>query len=181
MIQIRNDVFETNSSSAHTIAIKKNNEYDYSLKWLLDDDGIFRLWSTNDLDFGRSPFDVLCTTYEKIPYFIAAYGFKLISKIIMENIPEVKKVEKPYIDNDWDDPDLKQGIDHQSIGMLQHFIEKNNLTIEEALFNNKYIIIIDGDEYNTWRKMINCGLIDKDKLENTGKDSYFDGDSYDTD
>jgi hypothetical protein len=62
-----------------------------------------------------------------------------------------------------------------------HLESKNNLTIEEALFNNKYIIIIDGDEYNTWGKMINCGLIDKNSLEDIGFNSYFDGDSYDTD
>ena len=175
MIQIRNNTFETNSSSAHTIAIKNHDEYDYSLKWLFD------FWCTSDLDFGRSPFNILCTTYEKIPYFIATYGFEKISKIIMENIPEVKEIKKPRIDPIWDDPDLKQGIDHQSIGMLQHFIEKNNLTIEEALFNNKYIIIIDGDEYDTWGKMINCGLINTNNLEYLGKNSYFDGDSYDTD
>ena len=181
MIQIRDNVYETNSSSAHTIAVKNHDEYDYDLKWLLDEDGTFKLWSTSDLDIGRSPFDVLCTTYQKIPYFIATYGYEFISKIIMENIPEVKRIEKPYIDKDWDDPDLKQGIDHQSVGMLQHFIEKNNLTIEDALFNNKYIIIIDGDEYDTWGKMINCGLIDKNSLEDTGLNSYFDGDSYDTD
>ena len=60
-------------------------------------------------------------------------------------------------------------------------IDKNNLTIEEVLFNNKYIIIIDGDEYNTWGKMINCGLINTNNLEDLGKNSYFDGDSYDTD
>ena len=181
MIQIRDNVFETNSSSAHTIAVKNHDDYDYDLKWLLDEDGTFKLWSTSDLDFGRSPFDVLCTTYQKIPYFIATYGYEFISKIIMENIPEVKRIKKPHINKRWDDPDLKQGIDHQSVGMLQHFIKEHNLTIEEALFNNKYIIIIDGDEYNTWGKMINCGLIDKNSLEDTGFNSYFDGDSYDTD
>lgn len=176
MIQIRNNVFETNSSSAHSIAIKNKDEYDYDLKWLLDEDGTFELWSTSDLDFGRSPFDVLCTTYQKIPYFIAAYGFKLISKIIMENIPEVKRVKKPHIDKRWDDPDLRQGIDHQSVGMLQNFIKKNNLTIEEALFNNKYIIIIDGDEDNIWGKMIHSGLINTDILQYADEDMYFEED-----
>ena len=181
MIQIRNNVFETNSSSAHTVAVKNHDEWDFDLKWLLDENGVFELWSTSDLEFGRSPFDVLCTTYQKIPYFIATYGFKKISKIIMDNIPQVKSVKKPRIDSSWDDPDLKQGIDHQSVGMLEYFIEKNNITIEEALFNNKYIIIIDGDEYNTWGKMINCGLINTNNLEDLGRNSYFDGDSYDTD
>ena len=181
MIQIRNNTFETNSSSAHTIAIKNHDEYDYSLKWLLDENGVFDFWCTSDLDFGRSPFNILCTTCEKIPYFIATYGFEKISKIIMENVPEVKEVKKPRINPKWDDPDLKQGIDHQSIGMLEHFIEKNNITIEEALFNNKYIIIIDGDEYNVWGRMINCGLIDKNVLKNIGTDIYFNEDEHDTD
>ena len=181
MIQIRNSVFETNSSSAHTIAVKNKDEYDYNLKWFLNEDGSFEFWDMSSLEFGRSPFDVLCTTYQKIPYFIASYGYKIISKIIMENVPEVKSIRKPHINSRWDDPDLQQGIDHQSIGMLKHFIEKNKLTIEEALFNNKYIIIIDGDEYNTWGKMIKCGLINTNNLEDLGKDSYFDGDSDDMD
>ena len=77
MIQIRNNTFETNSSSAHTVAIKNHDEYDYSLKWLLNENGVFDFWCTSDLDFGRSPFDVLCTTCDKIPYFIA----KLLSII----------------------------------------------------------------------------------------------------
>lgn len=176
MIQIRNSVFETNSSSAHTIAVKNKDEYDYNLKWFLNEDGSFEFWDMSSLEFGRSPFDVLCTTYQKIPYFIASYGYKIISKIIMENVPEVKSIRKPHINSRWDDPDLQQGIDHQSIGMLKHFIQKNNITIEEALFNNKYIIIIDGDEYNTWGKMINCGLININNLEDLGKDSYFNDD-----
>ena len=54
-------------------------------------------------------------------------------------------------------------------------------TIEEALFNNKYIIIIDGDEYNVWGRMINCGLIDKNVLKNTETDIYFNEDENDTD
>ena len=99
----------------------------------------------------------------------------------MENVPEVKEVKKPSINPRWDDPDLKQGIDHQSIGMLEHFIKENNITIEEALFNNKYIIIIDGDEYNVWGRMINCGLIDKNVLKNTGINIYFNEDENDTD
>ena len=43
MIQIRNSVFETNSSSAHTIAVKNKDQYDYDLKCLLNDDGTFEL------------------------------------------------------------------------------------------------------------------------------------------
>ena len=98
MIQIRNNVFETNSSSAHTVAVKNHDEYDYDLNWFVDENGVFELWSTSELEFGRSPFDVLCTTYQKIPYFIATYGFKTITKIIKENIPEIKAFKKPYID-----------------------------------------------------------------------------------
>ena len=166
MIQIRNDVFETNSSSAHTIAIKKKDKYDYDLGWYVDDNGKFELWGT-DLEFGRCPFDVLMTTKEKLPYFICVFGFKKISRIILENVPEVKEIKKPRLSR-WDPEDLKGGIDHQSVGMLEHFIKEHNLTIEEALFNTKYIIIIDGDEYNTWCKMVESGIIDKEVFDDTG-------------
>ena len=187
MIQIRSDVFETNSSSAHTIAVKKQDEYDYDLSWYYhyDEDGKedettldFRCFFHQD--FGRSPFDILDTTARKLPYFVSTFGFKKMKKIILKCCPNIKHVIKKPAYSKWDDPDMKDGIDHQSYGMLEHFIEKNNLTIEEALFNNKYIIIIDGDEYDVWGKMINCGLINTNNLEDLGKNSYFDGDSYDT-
>lgn len=163
MIQIRNDVFETNSSSAHTIAIKKKDKYDYDLGWYVDNDGKFEMWGS-DLEFGRSPFDILMTTREKLPYFICVFGFKKISRIILENVPEVKEIKKSRLNSE----DLKGWIDHQSVGMLEHFIKEHNLTIEEALFNTKYIIIIDDDEYNTWCKMVESGIIDKEAFDDTG-------------
>lgn len=166
MIQVRNEVFETNSSSAHTIAIKKNDEYDYDLGWYVDDNGTFELWRT-ELEFGRTPFDILTETKEKLPYFICAFGFKKISRIILENVSEVKQIKKPCL-TQWDYKDLKGGIDHQSAGMLEHFIKKHNLTIEEALFNTKYIIIIDGDEYNIWDKMVRENIINKEIFDDTG-------------
>lgn len=89
-IQIRNSIFETNSSSMHSIAIVKpdnikdgaDDRYGWQLvsEWLkpgkdvevnhpiaIDDESI---------DFGRWPFRILSTMYEKAQYAIASYGDK---------------------------------------------------------------------------------------------------------
>lgn len=59
-------------------------------------------------------------------------------------------------------------IDHQSIGMLQSFLEKHNITLREFLTNPQYIVIIDGDEYNQWDKMFDAGLCNKNDYIETG-------------
>lgn len=55
-------------------------------------------------------------------------------------------------------------IDHQSAGMLTRFLATHNVSLEEFLTNKKYTIIIDGDEYCTWSKMQNSGLINQSAI-----------------
>ena len=162
MIQVRSNVFETNSSSEHSIVVKKHSEYDYDLGYYFDEEtGTLNLgWC--DFEFGRSPFDILGTTMEKLPYFITTFGLELMSKIIKLNIPEVKEIKHNC--HSWYGEDLIGGVDHQSVGVLPIFIKKNNLTIDEVLFNTRYIIVIDGDEFGIWRKLNEYGLIDKEAI-----------------
>ena len=64
-------------------------------------------------------------------------------------------------------------VDHQSMGMLQHFLEKHKLTLEEFLKDPKYIVIIDGDEYCAWQKMFDAGICLKENFIETGlKDQW---------
>lgn len=56
-------------------------------------------------------------------------------------------------------------VDHQSSGLLEGFLKKNNITLKEFLFNKKYIVIIDGDEYNTFGKACKAGIIDLNNME----------------
>ena len=53
-------------------------------------------------------------------------------------------------------------IDHQSMGMLKNFIKDNNISLKEFLTNKKYVIIVDGDEYETWETYKRSGMIDLD-------------------
>ena len=73
--QIRQGVFETNSSSMHSIVVKKTLEYytkeeaegeihiRKSGKWTIYED---------DLEFGRSPFEIIGSFKRKIHYAIAS-------------------------------------------------------------------------------------------------------------
>lgn len=76
MIKIRKSMFETNSSSMHSLvvmkedkAVKKYSEY---YDYCLSDGHKFIIYSTGDLKFGRWPFDILCTPEAKIRYAIAS-------------------------------------------------------------------------------------------------------------
>lgn len=52
-------------------------------------------------------------------------------------------------------------IDHQSAGLLMNFLKKKNISLKEFLTNKRYIIVCDGDEYYTWNRYKNSGMIDK--------------------
>ena len=56
-------------------------------------------------------------------------------------------------------------IDHQSAGLLQNFLKDKNISLKEFLSNQKYIIVIDGDEYCDFNRLLNSGIIDKDFIK----------------
>lgn len=53
-------------------------------------------------------------------------------------------------------------IDHQSAGLLTNFLKDKGISLKEFLTNKKYTIIVDGDEYDTYRRMKNSGFINLD-------------------
>lgn len=65
-------------------------------------------------------------------------------------------------------------IDHQSSGILTNFLRDKGITLKEFLTNKKYIIVIDGDEYEEFEKMKNAGLINMDFIEEEYSTSYDD-------
>jgi hypothetical protein len=52
-------------------------------------------------------------------------------------------------------------IDHQSAGLLKNFLKDKGISLKEFLTNKKYVIIIDGDEYEAWNRYKKTGIIDK--------------------
>lgn len=66
-------------------------------------------------------------------------------------------------ENYWESPAIGT-IDHQSAGMLKNFLKENNVSLKEFLTNKKYIIVIDGDEYNELEKLMKSGILDKNNI-----------------
>ena len=72
-----------------------------------------------------------------------------------------KKTAKFDEENYYDAPAIGM-IDHQSAGLLTNFLKDKGISLKEFLTNKKYTIIVDGDEYDTYRRMKNSGFINLD-------------------
>ena len=169
MIQIRRNVFETNSSSSHSISIRSDAlmkelgediyfTHDEMLDSLnLTKDGKFISYE-KDWYFGRAPFRPIDTFALRFMYAYASFAYddesraELIS-LLKELVPECTSIAEP----EW------SGTDEP---FLQSFMEKYNITLREFLTNKKYIVIQDGDEYCIWEDLIASGLIDINSLDN---------------
>lgn len=156
MLQIRKNVFETNSSSTHSLVISnKERSYDYNLPV---EDGVLTIPFG---EFGWGP-DILSTPIEKLSYLITdridLYDIPedikddedAVQALIMESepiceivdaikycCPEVKEV-RFEIGDSWNPFGY---VDHQSCGTSNDA----GFSIEEIAFSNKVIIMIDND------------------------------------
>ena len=172
---IRRSVFETNSSSMHSICIMKDNGVyspDELREGLYIYNGVLRIYSHN-LCFGRHPFQILCTFYDKLRYVIAAYcgsytrdvvaaqNLHTITEIVKKHIPEFDGFKFDRLGDDVDYGD----IDHQSMGILESFIDKKGLSLEDFLIQKKYMIVIDGDEYCDFSKYCKHHIIDTSRID----------------
>lgn len=66
--------------------------------------------------------------------------------------------------DEYDDFPYYGYVDHQSSGLLQGFLDSHNITIKDFIFNQKYHVVIDGDEYCIFDDMVKYGLIDKNNV-----------------
>lgn len=172
--QIRNGVFETNSSSMHSLVVKKESCY-YTEDELRTDiyfnEGVWDIWDADELRFGRTPFRSLATFESKVRYAIASMcgynkdrveKFKEIKKLVTEIIPECTDIGLPEC-FDYGDTVISYGSVDENI--LSPFLTKENISLKEFLTNKKYVVIVDGDEYCIWESLKDAGLIDSDKIE----------------
>jgi len=185
---IRHGVFETNSSSMHSIVVTKydmmNKPTDKEEDAFLGHGNKLIIWGS-DLEFGRSPFEVLATPERKLHYAIASilsgavYGHiteegncddylsaKLneFDELAMGLFKGCKGIEYPlqtkYNDKEeWEEPYLGF-VDHDSDTLLTRFLESENITLYEFVSDPKYVVIIDGDEYCVFNNLKDSGLID---------------------
>lgn len=176
---IRQQTFETNSSSQHSIAIVETDEkfteeeiresfYKYAnvnygeiMEKPFRVDFSAKEWEeVEPLQFDRYPFQLLVSYCDKLRYVIASNSYGDPESIISE----VKEKHSYITDfvfgkNTWRDDEIDYGsVDHQSNGLLHYFLLNNNLTIEQFLTSKRYVVIIDGDEYSTTRNLRISGL-----------------------
>lgn len=167
---IRQGTFETNSSSSHSLVITKSKQVEkYPKVWLHG--GYLRLY-TDDLEFERTPNKPLTTFKEKLGYLIASYRndenkIDEIVEVVKKLIPECHGIEFPedVFGFEEESGNYYGYIDHQSSGILKKYLTEYNVSFEEFLTNKKYIIVIDGDEYNMWGAFKESGLINEEFIE----------------
>lgn len=201
--QIRRNVFETNSSSMHSIVVMKEDNYitenNVSFGYYYNkEDGTVDFEPADE--YGRSPFQILYKFKDKLKYAMAALCdnkeddyYKEICEVIKEFIPSftdfnlsgrpesykkkwysderIKEIKKDYdfLGERNDELIFYEynfgSIDHQSMDLLPSFLEKNNISIKEFLTNNKYVVIIDGDEYCIFKEIKERGLININNID----------------
>lgn len=178
MIQIRDNTFETNSSSSHSLIIT-----DFDDKYTPEEmmKGIY-LWEDKEtrmhesgLEFYRSPFSLLATFESKSRYAIASSQGHLadeVEKIWYKYIPnfngfkfDMKTEEYDYDKKEWVDLDEPKPIyggtdDYQIEGWLKSY----NVSLEDFLTMRRYMVVCDGDEYREWYHILDSGLVDKSHI-----------------
>ena len=178
MIQIRDNTFETNSSSSHSLIITDfDGKYtpEEMMKGIyLWEDKETRMYESN-LEFYRSPFSLLATFESKSRYAIASSQGHLadeVEKIWHKYIPnfngfkfDMKTEEYDYDKKEWVDLDEPKTIyggtdDYQIEGWLKSY----NVSLEDFLTMRRYMVVCDGDEYREWYHILDSGLVDKSHI-----------------
>lgn len=176
-IKIRKGVFETNSSSMHSLVVKKENEYytqeEMTGRMYLDDNGVWKIWSDDDLHFGREPFQCLGDFSKKVKYAIASLcgyndnakeTFDNIVKLVHEICPACTDIVLPT-EYSYEDDSNTTYYGYVEEDILSDFLAKENITLKEFLSNKKYIVIVDGDEHCIYKSMKRSGMINTDNIE----------------
>lgn len=172
MVTIRQNVFETNSSSMHSLCITNNTEEDDlrdEVFWIHD--GIWRI-RDDELTFERYPFRILYRFSDKVKYVIASLcGSYKPGDEAQKNLDEIREVCKDVIPEFKDfafEVDYKENPHYgyaQNYGNLEKWMEANGISIRDFLLSKKYIVICDGDEYYEWEKVKASGLINLDIIK----------------
>ena len=177
MKQIRRNVFETNSSSSHSLVITTDNEH-YTREEINKNfymtDGIVRLWESS-LEFYRSPFDMLVTFKDKLRYAIASSNGNLVDQCrelcckYVDGFTDFEFDTKDYV---WDSEVKDYVVTDEPIPnyggtddyQIEGWLKKYNVSLEEFLTNKRYIVVVDGDEYAIYDHIKKSGLFDTSKI-----------------
>lgn len=170
MLQIRHGLFETNSSSSHAIIIRKEappltSEIIANAKCHMRNSNTLQI---EDNEYGRSPFRLLTNWVDRFAYAVASYCYdddkvQEIIDLVCAKVPCIEKVEFPK-ENEWYGGGYGY-VDHQSADLLGYTLKEKGITLEDFIFNDKYVVVIDGDEYCILDDQLAHGRINKDEIE----------------
>lgn len=187
---IRNKTFETNSSSMHSLVVVKNPK-PYKSNELLSEhvyDNEFDLFEWEKGYYGRSPYKVLRTPIDKLRYYVAHYlgankQLELLPevlKFIEEEASVVKSKIKLTVEEDAHEDQFANygyaGINDTGEDVFE-YIERNNISLKEFVTNPKYVVIIDGDEYQEFKKLFESNILNAEDFEYISSGADFWNDS----
>ena len=166
MRKIRKHVFETNSSSMHSLVYSKEDRgYDYDLP--VDEFGVLTIPFG---EFGWGP-EILRTPLEKLSYYVTDHSgyqydddekpweyivsdvlskpaIQAVIKLIKDKCPEVKDIKFEAAGSFYP----RGYVDHESAGT------SNDTELEKLIFSKSVIILIDNDNschYSDYRERYN--------------------------
>ena len=161
--QIRRNVFETNSSSVHSISISRSGTIESSILSVNEDTNKIGVhfgefgWGYDKLNCQSEKLSYLLTMIaetetRKLEDFYNSKGFIKLNAEISQycNCDGIEILDNMEI-NDWNGGkylDIDGYIDHQSsedYSSLSDFLEQNNTNIIDYVFNNGVSMIIDND------------------------------------
>lgn len=185
MIQIRNNTFETNSSSSHALVYAPNSyreamlpsyNWDKEVLYAIEDSVLY-IGRYSSLYFGRAPFKILYSFLDKVRYAYAnfVYSEKSLQEllaVVQKFYPEITRISphcSKYNELEYQDwvkrgkPDDEYGyVEHISAGTdepyLESWMDQYNFDLEKFLTNPHYVVIVDGDEYCIWKDMQKLGI-----------------------
>ena len=178
MLQIRRNVFETNSSSSHSIVVMKEaparDKLTDMMDWFFSQRELH--FYEDDLSFGRAPFDVLDDWYGRLRYALALFAYDdvmrdRITEILRKRLPNFEEFvfpQEPWYNEDEDDTEYQYfygSVDHQSMDLLSKFLTDHDISLEDFIFDDRYIVIIDGDEYHVFDRIQHMASWNKDAIE----------------
>ena len=154
IITIRSGVFETNSSSSHSICIR-NDKNDLCVDRENIVDNILNgrgEWKITGMYFGRSPFRYLAKFSEKVIYALAnGINYHDIEDIVKDNIPEFTGFK--FV--------TESGSGYTDDYILSGWLEQHSVSLRDFLTRDSYFVICDGDEYYIFSDMLDSGIISK--------------------
>ena len=183
---IRKGVFETNSSSSHSLVVAKDpRPYTKEELALGLYEGYpketFSLFDfCDDPTYERYPLRILSTPIEKMQYYVAA---KLGAEDNMEEKPailsmisEATGIPKNKIKLTTNDRFNKYGFASTYNDTGEHpfeYMKRKGITPKEMIFDPRYVLIVDGDELMTFKKLFTRHIILCDDIEDISSGREF--------